>query len=75
MAFFQLVDTKESNRENDGTTEKTSLSSFNSKPNQSNLVDKELIKKQNPASWGKIGRNAPCPCGSGSKFKHCHGRN
>jgi preprotein translocase subunit SecA len=27
-----------------------------------------------PESWGKIGRNAPCPCGSGKKFKHCHGR-
>jgi len=21
----------------------------------------------------KIGRNAPCPCGSGKKYKHCHG--
>jgi len=27
-----------------------------------------------PQSWGKVGRNAPCPCGSGKKFKHCHGR-
>jgi preprotein translocase subunit SecA len=27
-----------------------------------------------PASWGKVGRNDPCPCGSGKKFKHCHGR-
>jgi len=26
-----------------------------------------------PASWGKVQRNAPCPCGSGKKFKHCHG--
>ncbi|MBA91380.1 MAG: preprotein translocase subunit SecA [Phyllobacteriaceae bacterium] len=26
-----------------------------------------------PASWGKVGRNEPCPCGSGKKFKHCHG--
>ncbi|MEO0891687.1 MAG: preprotein translocase subunit SecA [Pseudomonadota bacterium] len=24
--------------------------------------------------WGNPGRNAPCPCGSGKKFKHCHGR-
>src|SRR5579871_46056 len=27
-----------------------------------------------PASWGKVGRNETCPCGSGKKFKHCHGR-
>jgi preprotein translocase subunit SecA len=27
-----------------------------------------------PKSWGKVGRNEPCPCGSGKKYKHCHGR-
>jgi preprotein translocase subunit SecA len=27
-----------------------------------------------PTSWGKVGRNESCPCGSGKKFKHCHGR-
>ncbi|MDR6951996.1 preprotein translocase subunit SecA [Ancylobacter sp. 3268] len=27
-----------------------------------------------PASWGRVGRNEPCPCGSGLKYKHCHGR-
>jgi preprotein translocase subunit SecA len=28
----------------------------------------------NPATWGNPGRNDPCPCGSGEKFKHCHGK-
>ena len=27
----------------------------------------------NPATWSKIQRNAACPCGSGKKYKHCHG--
>ena len=27
----------------------------------------------NPATWGKVGRNESCPCGSGKKYKHCHG--
>lgn len=27
-----------------------------------------------PTTWGKVGRNELCPCGSGKKFKHCHGR-
>ena len=27
----------------------------------------------NPSSWGRVSRNAPCPCGSGKKYKHCHG--
>ncbi|MCC1491275.1 preprotein translocase subunit SecA [Cognatishimia sp. F0-27] len=26
------------------------------------------------STWGNPGRNDPCPCGSGKKFKHCHGR-
>jgi preprotein translocase subunit SecA len=27
-----------------------------------------------PADWeGQVSRNAPCPCGSGNKYKHCHG--
>jgi preprotein translocase subunit SecA len=27
-----------------------------------------------PSSWGRTPRNAPCPCGSGKKYKYCHGR-
>ena len=27
-----------------------------------------------PTTWGKVGRNESCPCGSGKKYKHCHGR-
>ena len=27
-----------------------------------------------PESWGKVGRNEDCPCGSGKKYKHCHGK-
>jgi preprotein translocase subunit SecA len=29
--------------------------------------------RENPATWGRVSRNAACPCGSGKKFKHCHG--
>jgi preprotein translocase subunit SecA len=32
------------------------------------------IDPKNPATWGKVQRNAPCPCGSGKKYKHCHGK-
>ena len=28
----------------------------------------------NPGTWGKVSRNADCPCGSGKKYKHCHGK-
>ena len=28
----------------------------------------------NQKTWGKVGRNEKCPCGSGKKYKNCHGR-
>jgi len=31
------------------------------------------IDPNDAMTWGKVARNAPCPCGSGKKFKHCHG--
>lgn len=31
------------------------------------------LDKDDPSTWGRVGRNAPCPCGSGKKYKHCHG--
>jgi preprotein translocase subunit SecA len=34
----------------------------------------EAVDPHEPATWGKVPRNAPCPCGSGRKYKHCHGR-
>jgi preprotein translocase subunit SecA len=37
------------------------------------IVDPATRDPDDPATWGKIGRNEPCPCGSGKKFKHCHG--
>jgi len=37
------------------------------------VVAPENRDPKNPASWGKVGRNEPCPCGSGKKYKHCHG--
>lgn len=37
-------------------------------------TDAALRDPKSPASWGKVGRNEDCPCGSGKKYKHCHGR-
>ncbi len=34
----------------------------------------EGFDETDPSTWGNPGRNDPCPCGSGKKFKHCHGR-
>jgi preprotein translocase subunit SecA len=32
------------------------------------------VNPKDPTTWGKVGRNEACPCGSGKKYKHCHGR-
>ena len=37
-------------------------------------VPAEARNPNDPSTWGKVGRNEDCPCGSGKKYKHCHGR-
>ena len=32
------------------------------------------LDPNDPATWGRVSRNAACPCGSGRKYKHCHGK-
>jgi preprotein translocase subunit SecA len=36
--------------------------------------DAPEVDPADPRTWARSGRNAPCPCGSGKKYKHCHGR-
>ena len=38
-----------------------------------NFSETSELDPLNPSSWGRVSRNAPCPCGSGKKYKHCHG--
>tara|TARA_R110002110_G_scaffold45911_1_gene139405 strand:- start:100 stop:657 length:558 start_codon:yes stop_codon:yes gene_type:complete len=41
------------------------------------VLDKGLgrwVDPNDPDTWGKVPRNAACPCGSGKKYKHCHGK-
>ncbi|UUP17124.1 preprotein translocase subunit SecA [Nitratireductor thuwali] len=40
---------------------------------ETGVVPAEERDPADPATWGKVGRNEPCPCGSGKKYKHCHG--
>lgn len=36
--------------------------------------NKGMVDPKDSNTWGKISRNDPCPCGSGKKYKHCHGQ-
>ncbi|GAC1044165.1 preprotein translocase subunit SecA [Rhizobium sp. No.120] len=55
----------------DATTGEDEFSQFNLA--SESVVSPENRDPQNPATWGRVGRNEACPCGSGKKYKHCHG--
>ncbi|MFO1141466.1 MAG: preprotein translocase subunit SecA [Amaricoccus sp.] len=38
------------------------------------LATAPAVDPADPATWSASGRNDPCPCGSGKKYKHCHGK-
>ncbi|MCX7305205.1 MAG: preprotein translocase subunit SecA [Hyphomicrobiales bacterium] len=62
----------------DGTTGEDDFSEGFGESPVAVLADNRVVAPEqrdanNPASWGKIGRNEACPCGSGKKYKHCHG--
>ncbi len=43
-------------------------------PNEDGSISQEADSATVAAAVPKVGRNEPCPCGSGKKYKHCHGR-
>ena len=38
------------------------------------VYNRQEIDPNDPNTWGKVARNDLCPCGSGKKYKHCHGQ-
>jgi preprotein translocase subunit SecA len=66
----------------EGRQQKTDLSKMRTQkensdapPTEDDYYDPSVQVKQEPIKVGpKIGRNDPCPCGSGKKYKHCHGK-
>ena len=69
MAFFQLVDS--SKIQNENSNAENAEFSYNKKNEYNEKNPQNTVN----ANWGKVGRNSPCPCCSGKKFKNCHGRN
>jgi preprotein translocase subunit SecA len=43
-------------------------------PRQTRLASAGTIDPSDPSTWGRVSRNDRCPCGSGLKYKHCHGK-
>ncbi len=46
----------------------------NQRNNVQPFPQKRAFDENDPTTWGKVQRNAPCPCKSGKKYKQCHGR-
>ena len=62
MSFVHVVSSEEQMSMNGRESPSTNPTPSNEKP----IAD--------PQSWGRVSRNAKCPCGSGKKYKHCCGR-
>ena len=69
----------------EGHQEKTDLSKLKTRkqdvdavgrevPDENDYIDPTPVKQQPIVVGPKTGRNDPCPCGSGKKYKACHGR-
>jgi len=61
ISFVQVVDTEQNPRQNTKTT----------KNEKNNAISNHIEKNKSQ----RISRNSTCPCGSGKKYKYCHGRN
>ena len=77
---IQVEQSAQSDRNNDVAAE-YQRSDHQFEPNLDNNASRPTVRNSkgnidpnNPTSWGKVPRNALCPCGSGKKFKHCHGK-
>ncbi len=80
MAFDQFLRSMPQRTEHESTSAFTSTTNTASSPGPrpSDVVSEaaDAVAKAKPIRTGpKVGRNDPCPCGSGRKYKHCCGKN
>jgi preprotein translocase subunit SecA len=82
LLSHSTIPLEEGDEVKEGRQQKTDLSKMKTQKDNSNgpnsekdYIDPATDVKQAPIKVGpKIGRNDPCPCGSGKKYKHCHGK-
>ncbi len=70
VQIFMRADFQVDARERENSSVKDLL--LNKKKNNAGYQESKASTDDN--GWGKVKRNEPCPCGSGKKFKHCHGK-
>jgi len=59
-----------------GEDDQAAFAGDEAEPRRAPVVNRAaaVVDPEDPSTWGKVARNSACPCGSGKKFKHCHGR-
>ena len=71
---FELFQTLLLNLRETVTTQMALVDVVQNDPNAPPVEPVDDVDAEIPAEWQSTGRNEPCPCGSGNKFKHCHGK-
>ncbi len=74
-AEVQKIDDEEPRKKTFESREDPALKGISSEPQlkMRSYIEPEDRNPNDPASWGKVGRNEICPCGSEKKYKQCHG--
>ncbi len=74
LMIVQMVMQAKANDETPAINEQTVINNITVQtPGQPSSAEPSDPNGQTPAEGRKVGRNEPCPCGSGQKFKRCHG--
>ncbi|MEH6528268.1 MAG: preprotein translocase subunit SecA [Sneathiella sp.] len=75
LSFVQLQNPAEQLRRNEPDESELQVTHIDPVTGENEFEAAELeLDSENPETWGKVRRNEPCPCGSGKKFKQCHGQ-
>ncbi len=70
----QLVEQMQAQQAAAAAAQDESVARATLSPGGTGATPRDGFDEDDPTTWGSPSRNDPCPCGSGKKFKHCHGR-
>ena len=75
ICFSQIKQSSEQDlKEQENRQKNQKMTAFHEGVNSQDTSITKIENQTTPSEWKNISRNSPCPCGSGKKFKHCHGK-
>ncbi|MBR2273732.1 MAG: preprotein translocase subunit SecA [Alphaproteobacteria bacterium] len=75
ICFSQIKQSSEQDlKEQENPQKNQKMTAFHEGVNSQDTSITKIENQTTPSEWKNISRNSPCPCGSGKKFKHCHGK-